>query len=203
MEAGISCNKRAQQKERLHPQFHIGNPNDSDVIIKQHDLHITEQASNHVIHPYLFDPSIPVQARCNSSRPGAIFVPPCPTDPRPSTSPSHRGLTRKDLPSLHESSLTSRVANSHATKDGYTRAVGWSCECTDLALLHVAAKLLLVLLLNGAGLAAASRECLGQTQRPDQLHQVRVTSGTRHPWHKARDDRNSAKPQWKAEQKVE
>eukprot|EP00983_Pelagomonas_calceolata_P079146 1154558-Pelagomonas_calceolata.AAC.2 len=51
-----------------------------------------------------------------------------------------------------------------------------------LALLRVAAKLLLVLL-NGAGLATARRECLGQTQCPDQLHQVRVTSGTRHPWH--------------------
>eukprot|EP00983_Pelagomonas_calceolata_P075640 1153094-Pelagomonas_calceolata.AAC.3 len=25
----------------------------------QHDLHITEQASNRVIHPYLFDHSIP------------------------------------------------------------------------------------------------------------------------------------------------
>eukprot|EP00983_Pelagomonas_calceolata_P087008 1156868-Pelagomonas_calceolata.AAC.2 len=45
-------------------------------------------------------------------------------------------------------------------------------------------------------------QCLGQTQRPDQLHQVRVTSGTRHPWHKARDIRNSAKPQWKVEQKL-
>eukprot|EP00983_Pelagomonas_calceolata_P099124 1158424-Pelagomonas_calceolata.AAC.5 len=52
--------------------------------------------------------------------------------------------------------LTSRVANNHATKDGYTRAVGLSCECTGLALLHVAAKLLLVLL-NSAGLAAARR----------------------------------------------
>eukprot|EP00983_Pelagomonas_calceolata_P116786 1160349-Pelagomonas_calceolata.AAC.11 len=90
--------------------------------------------------------------------------------------------------------LTSRVANIHATKDRYTRAVGWSCECADLALLHVAAKLLLVLL-DGAGLAAARRECLGQTQRPDQLHQIRATSGTRHPWHKARDNRNNAKPQ--------
>eukprot|EP00983_Pelagomonas_calceolata_P061030 1146636-Pelagomonas_calceolata.AAC.1 len=50
--------------------------------------------------------------------------------------------------------LTSRVTNIHATKDGYTRAVGWSCECTDLALLHVA-ELLLFLLLNSAGLATA------------------------------------------------
>eukprot|EP00983_Pelagomonas_calceolata_P074801 1152702-Pelagomonas_calceolata.AAC.2 len=31
---------------------------------------------------------------------------------------------------------------------------------------------------GGSGLAAAHRECLGQTQRPDQLHQVWVTSGT-------------------------
>eukprot|EP00983_Pelagomonas_calceolata_P055981 1144396-Pelagomonas_calceolata.AAC.1 len=97
---------------------------------------------------------------------------------------------------------TSRVANFHATKDGYTRAVGWSCKCTGLALLHITAKLLLVLL-NGAGLAAARRECLEQTQCPDQLHQVRVTLETKHPWHKARDNRNSAKPQWKAEQKFE
>eukprot|EP00983_Pelagomonas_calceolata_P120522 1160715-Pelagomonas_calceolata.AAC.1 len=46
-----------------------------------------------------------------------------------------------------------------------------------------------------------------ETQRLDQLHQVRVTSDlsleTRHPWHKARDDRNNAKLQWKVEQKVE
>eukprot|EP00983_Pelagomonas_calceolata_P086176 1156712-Pelagomonas_calceolata.AAC.3 len=57
--------------------------------------------------------------------------------------------------------FTSRVANNHATKDGCTRAVGWSCECTGLALLHIAAKLLLGLL-NSAGLATARRECLGQ-----------------------------------------
>eukprot|EP00983_Pelagomonas_calceolata_P043457 1138909-Pelagomonas_calceolata.AAC.1 len=99
-----------------------------------------------------------------------------------------------ESPSLHIYSFRSRVANIHATKDGCTRAAGWSCECTDFALLHVAAELLLVLL-NRAGLAAALRECLGQTQRPDQLHQVRVTSETRHPWHKARNYRNSAKPQ--------
>eukprot|EP00983_Pelagomonas_calceolata_P084730 1156415-Pelagomonas_calceolata.AAC.3 len=75
--------------------------------------------------------------------------------------------------------LMSRVANIHATKDG-------------------------------AGLAAARRECLGQTQRPDQLHQVRVTSDlisresleTRQPWHKARNNINSAKPQWKVEQQA-
>eukprot|EP00983_Pelagomonas_calceolata_P039598 1137241-Pelagomonas_calceolata.AAC.3 len=51
--------------------------------------------------------------------------------------------------------------HKHATKDGYTRAVGWSCKCTGLALLHVAAKLLLVLL-NSAGLAAARRERWGR-----------------------------------------
>eukprot|EP00983_Pelagomonas_calceolata_P027940 876293-Pelagomonas_calceolata.AAC.1 len=60
--------------------------------------------------------------------------------------------------------ITSSVSNIHATKDGFTRAVGWSCD---------------------AGLAAAHRECLGQTERPDQIHQVRVSSGTRHPCHKA------------------
>eukprot|EP00983_Pelagomonas_calceolata_P130567 1161696-Pelagomonas_calceolata.AAC.3 len=65
----------------------------------------------------------------------------------------------------------------------------------NTAALHIAAKLLLVLL-DRAGLAAR-RECLGQTQRLDQLHQFKVTSETRHPWHKARDNRNSAKPQWK------
>eukprot|EP00983_Pelagomonas_calceolata_P037096 1136186-Pelagomonas_calceolata.AAC.4 len=41
--------------------------------------------------PYLFDTSIPDQARLNSSRPDAILVTPCPTNPnRPPTSPSHR-----------------------------------------------------------------------------------------------------------------
>eukprot|EP00983_Pelagomonas_calceolata_P065238 1148501-Pelagomonas_calceolata.AAC.3 len=29
----------------------------------KHDMHITEQTSNHVIPPYLFDPSIPDRAR--------------------------------------------------------------------------------------------------------------------------------------------
>eukprot|EP00983_Pelagomonas_calceolata_P099804 1158501-Pelagomonas_calceolata.AAC.1 len=61
--------------------------------------------------------------------------------------------------------------------DGHTQAVGSSCECTALALLH--------------------------TQRLDQLHQVRATSETRHPGHKARDNKKSAKTQWKVEQKVE
>eukprot|EP00983_Pelagomonas_calceolata_P020315 641396-Pelagomonas_calceolata.AAC.1 len=69
------------------------------------------------------------------------------------------------------------------------------------ALPHVAAELLSISL-NNSGLAAACRECLGQTQGADQLHQVSVTSGTRHPWHKVRDNKNRAKTQWKVEQKV-
>eukprot|EP00983_Pelagomonas_calceolata_P123143 1160976-Pelagomonas_calceolata.AAC.6 len=76
-------------------------------------------------------------------------------------------------------------------RTGSLKLLAGGCECTDFTLLHVAAKLLLVLL-NGAGLAAAHRECLGQTQGPDQLHQASFTSGTRHPWHKARDNRSSA-----------
>eukprot|EP00983_Pelagomonas_calceolata_P019422 610584-Pelagomonas_calceolata.AAC.2 len=56
----------------------------------QRDLHITEQITNRVILPYLFEPSIPDQTRRNSSRPDAILVTPCPTNPnRPPTSPSH------------------------------------------------------------------------------------------------------------------
>eukprot|EP00983_Pelagomonas_calceolata_P032648 1023563-Pelagomonas_calceolata.AAC.1 len=59
--------------------------------LAQHDLHITEQVSNHVIPPYLFDPSIPDQARSTSSRPDAVLVTPCPANPsRPPTPPSHR-----------------------------------------------------------------------------------------------------------------
>eukprot|EP00983_Pelagomonas_calceolata_P004979 163033-Pelagomonas_calceolata.AAC.1 len=42
--------------------------------LAQHGLHITEQVSNHVISPYLFDPSIPDQARCTSSRPQADAI---------------------------------------------------------------------------------------------------------------------------------
>eukprot|EP00983_Pelagomonas_calceolata_P086609 1156791-Pelagomonas_calceolata.AAC.6 len=49
--------------------------------LAQHDLHITEQASNRVMPPYLFDPSIPDQARRTSSRPDAILVTPCPANP--------------------------------------------------------------------------------------------------------------------------
>eukprot|EP00983_Pelagomonas_calceolata_P026150 821885-Pelagomonas_calceolata.AAC.1 len=41
--------------------------------LDQHDLQITEQASSRVIPPYLFDPSIPGQARRISSRPDAIL----------------------------------------------------------------------------------------------------------------------------------
>eukprot|EP00983_Pelagomonas_calceolata_P058341 1145444-Pelagomonas_calceolata.AAC.1 len=86
-----------------------------------------------------------------------------------------------------------------AKKDGRVlELLAGVASVPDSPILHVAAKLILVLL-NSAGLAAAHKECLGQTQRLDQLHQVRVTSETRHPWHKARDNRNSAKPQWKVE----
>eukprot|EP00983_Pelagomonas_calceolata_P044388 1139274-Pelagomonas_calceolata.AAC.3 len=49
--------------------------------LSQHVLHITEQTSNRIIPPYLFDPSIPNQARCTSSRPDAILVTPCPANP--------------------------------------------------------------------------------------------------------------------------
>eukprot|EP00983_Pelagomonas_calceolata_P012441 398605-Pelagomonas_calceolata.AAC.1 len=60
-------------------------------LLDQHDMHITEQISNRVIPPYLFDPSIPDQARRSSSRPDAISVTPCPANPnRPPIPPSHR-----------------------------------------------------------------------------------------------------------------
>eukprot|EP00983_Pelagomonas_calceolata_P111890 1159829-Pelagomonas_calceolata.AAC.3 len=58
--------------------------------LAQQDLHITGQASNRVIPPYLFDPSIPDQARCTSSPPDAILVTLCPANPnRPLIHPSH------------------------------------------------------------------------------------------------------------------
>eukprot|EP00983_Pelagomonas_calceolata_P067772 1149616-Pelagomonas_calceolata.AAC.1 len=61
--------------------------------LAQHDLHITEQISNCVIPPNLFDPSIHDQDRCKSSRPDAILVIPCPANPNtPPTFPSHRVL---------------------------------------------------------------------------------------------------------------
>eukprot|EP00983_Pelagomonas_calceolata_P015478 490623-Pelagomonas_calceolata.AAC.1 len=41
--------------------------------LAQHDMHITEQVSNRVVPPCLFDPSIPDQAKCTSSRPDAIL----------------------------------------------------------------------------------------------------------------------------------
>eukprot|EP00983_Pelagomonas_calceolata_P013949 447180-Pelagomonas_calceolata.AAC.1 len=60
----------------------------------QHDLHITEQTSNRAIPPYLFDPSIPDQARRPFSRPDAILVTPCPANllnpNRPPPPSSHR-----------------------------------------------------------------------------------------------------------------
>eukprot|EP00983_Pelagomonas_calceolata_P076799 1153577-Pelagomonas_calceolata.AAC.1 len=61
--------------------------------LAQHDLHITEQVSNCEMPQYFFNPSIPDQARCNSSPPDAFLVTPCPANPnRPPTPPSHRGL---------------------------------------------------------------------------------------------------------------
>eukprot|EP00983_Pelagomonas_calceolata_P001824 61320-Pelagomonas_calceolata.AAC.1 len=78
--------------------------------------------------------------------------------------------------------LTSRVANNHATKDGYTRAAGWVCECTDLALLHFAAKLLLVYLVL-AWLQHAEnvwgRHSVRTSFTRSGLHQRQGTSGTR------------------------
>eukprot|EP00983_Pelagomonas_calceolata_P055519 1144180-Pelagomonas_calceolata.AAC.4 len=59
----------------------------------QHDLHIPEQVPNREVPSYFFDPNIPDQARRNSSRPDAILVIPCPTNPnRPPNSPSHQVL---------------------------------------------------------------------------------------------------------------
>eukprot|EP00983_Pelagomonas_calceolata_P013471 430771-Pelagomonas_calceolata.AAC.1 len=59
--------------------------------LAQHDLHMTERISNHVIPPYLFDPSIPDEARRTSSCPDAILVTPCPAySNRQPTPPSHR-----------------------------------------------------------------------------------------------------------------
>eukprot|EP00983_Pelagomonas_calceolata_P066607 1149120-Pelagomonas_calceolata.AAC.2 len=66
--------------------------------LARYDLHLTEQVSNRVIPPYLFDPSIPDQARPTSNRPNAILVTPCRANPnRPPTPPSHRVLRRKRL----------------------------------------------------------------------------------------------------------
>eukprot|EP00983_Pelagomonas_calceolata_P070432 1150781-Pelagomonas_calceolata.AAC.3 len=59
--------------------------------LAQHGLHITEQISNRVLPPYLFNPSIPDQTRRTSSRLDAILVTPQPANPnRPPTLPSHR-----------------------------------------------------------------------------------------------------------------
>eukprot|EP00983_Pelagomonas_calceolata_P001477 49990-Pelagomonas_calceolata.AAC.2 len=67
----------------------VGSADDPD----QHDLHITEQISHHVIPPYLLKPSISDQARCNSSRPDAILTTPWPGYPSETpTLPSHRVL---------------------------------------------------------------------------------------------------------------
>eukprot|EP00983_Pelagomonas_calceolata_P036673 1134315-Pelagomonas_calceolata.AAC.1 len=59
--------------------------------LAQHDMHITEQVSDRVIPPYLFDPSIPDRARRTSSCPDAILVTPYPANPnRPPPPSSHR-----------------------------------------------------------------------------------------------------------------
>eukprot|EP00983_Pelagomonas_calceolata_P065502 1148607-Pelagomonas_calceolata.AAC.20 len=61
--------------------------------LAQHNLHIPDHVSNRVIPSYLSDPSFPDQARCNSSRPDAILVTPCLTNPnRYLTSHTHRVL---------------------------------------------------------------------------------------------------------------
>eukprot|EP00983_Pelagomonas_calceolata_P046488 1140203-Pelagomonas_calceolata.AAC.1 len=61
--------------------------------LAQHDLHITDQVSNRVIPPYLFDPSIPDQARRTSSRPDAISVTPCPATQIDHLLPPHIGYS--------------------------------------------------------------------------------------------------------------
>ena len=62
--------------------------------------------------------------------------------------------------------------------------------------------LLLLILLNVLAWLQHTKNAWADTGGLDQLHQVSVTSGTGHPWHKARDNRNSAKPQWKVGLKV-
>eukprot|EP00983_Pelagomonas_calceolata_P052959 1143082-Pelagomonas_calceolata.AAC.3 len=209
--------------------------------LAQHDLHITEQVSNRVIPPYLFDPSVPDRARRTSSRPDAILVTPCPTYPnRPPNPPSHRVLRSIRCNEEERSSTTparqfceSNIQKRHIhlieikyckdTMPGAQREASQQRHselCKQLQGAEITLHTILlacslrafaksfddhyysnIVAFSTTGLAAARRECLGQTQRPDQL-QVRVTSGTRHPWHKARDKRNNAKPQWKVEQKV-
>eukprot|EP00983_Pelagomonas_calceolata_P067114 1149353-Pelagomonas_calceolata.AAC.3 len=83
--------------------------------LAQHDLHIIEQVSNHVIPPYLFDPSISDQDRRSSSRPDAILVTPCPVNPnRPPTPPSHwvlRSMSRND--EVRSSTTPARQFHEH------------------------------------------------------------------------------------------
>eukprot|EP00983_Pelagomonas_calceolata_P118594 1160523-Pelagomonas_calceolata.AAC.2 len=75
--------------------------------LAQHDLQITEQVSNRVIPPYLFDPSIPDQARRTYCRPDAILVTPCPTNPNiPPSPPSHWVLCRMRRNDEVRSSIT-------------------------------------------------------------------------------------------------
>eukprot|EP00983_Pelagomonas_calceolata_P031850 999305-Pelagomonas_calceolata.AAC.1 len=62
--------------------------------LAQHDMTITEQISNCVIPPYLFDPSIPDQARRTSSHPDAILVTPRPANPNRQPFPSSHWVLR-------------------------------------------------------------------------------------------------------------
>eukprot|EP00983_Pelagomonas_calceolata_P002417 81553-Pelagomonas_calceolata.AAC.1 len=62
--------------------------------LAQHDMHITEQISNRVIPPYLFDPSIPDRAGRTSSRPDAILATPCPANPNGPPTPSSHWVLR-------------------------------------------------------------------------------------------------------------
>eukprot|EP00983_Pelagomonas_calceolata_P120102 1160674-Pelagomonas_calceolata.AAC.3 len=83
-----------QKKHRHHVQ--------GDVQKTISNLARTSQVSNHAIPPYLIDRSIPDQARCTSSRPDAILVTPCPTNPnRPPTPPSHWVLHSMGPPGGH------------------------------------------------------------------------------------------------------
>eukprot|EP00983_Pelagomonas_calceolata_P000049 1214-Pelagomonas_calceolata.AAC.1 len=77
--------------------------------LAQHDLHITEKISNHVIPPYLFDPSIPDQASRTSSRPDAILVTPCPANPNTPPPPSsHQVLCSMRCNELRSSTTLAR-----------------------------------------------------------------------------------------------
>eukprot|EP00983_Pelagomonas_calceolata_P017976 563474-Pelagomonas_calceolata.AAC.1 len=82
--------------------------------LAQHDLHITEQFPNRIIPPYLFDPTIPDQARRTSIRPDAILVTPCPANPnRPPTPPSHRVLRSMNVMFEEARSSTTTARQLH------------------------------------------------------------------------------------------